>query len=473
MTWPAYLIQVNIYLILFYLFYILVLKNETFFKWNRIFLVSAGVLSFLIPLMQSDWIKAMFVTEEIKQVTNILAITPARALQKVSIDPAEVADQSLSLTEWIALAYLAGVVVYLTRFFWQLYHVSKSFRGSNQAQSFFKSIRVAEDIPSRESILKHETVHADQLHSADVIFFELVSILNWFNPVVYGYKKSVRYIHEFIADDIASKEKGKADYALLLVSNVFGVQKVQLSNNFFNQSLLKKRIEMLYKTKSRRTALLKYGLSAPMFAIMLVFSSAMVITPEKAIKKLSKSILNNRVTPKLSSLSPKQLKDSVKADSIPAPIIVAQSIDSLTLDRLPIAYVALREDSVKSIRAYDMPNVRGTEATSIISRVEITDQFTIVTFEHTGNKGGWIQVNKSMHLDDGESFYKLKKIEGIPIAPLRHGFTEDNEKLVFKLYFEKLPPEIKKVDIIERPRSNEDIRRGITFFNYHGVRLEK
>jgi TonB family protein len=177
---------------------------------------------------------------------------------------------------YITLVYFFGVFFCTLRFLWQLSLVSKSFSLPNQAHSFFRKINVSDSLTSRDTILKHEQVHAVQLHSADVILFELILIVNWFNPVVYAYKKSVKFIHEFIADEIASTGKDKSDYALLLVSNIFGIQKEQLSNNFYNQSLLKKRIMMLHKSKSTKAAILKYGLSAPLFATMVIFSSATI-----------------------------------------------------------------------------------------------------------------------------------------------------------------------------------------------------
>src|SRR5690606_31581362 len=80
---------------------------------------------------------------------------------------------------------------------------------------------------------------------------------------------------EFIADEKASKNmQSKTEYATLLLSNAMHVPGSALSNNFFNQSLLKRRIMMLFKSKSNQNALWKYGFSAPLFACMLVFSSA-------------------------------------------------------------------------------------------------------------------------------------------------------------------------------------------------------
>jgi TonB family protein len=111
--------------------------------------------------------------------------------------------------------------------------------------------------------------------------FELIAIFNWFNPVVYLYKSSIKHIHEFIADEVASKnEASKAEYAMLLFQEQFGVQAIPLTNNFFNQSLLKLRIKMLNKERSNQTAMLKYGLIAPLFMLMIVVSSATLASKE-------------------------------------------------------------------------------------------------------------------------------------------------------------------------------------------------
>ena len=151
MNWPSYLIQVNIYLTLFYAFYVLVLENETFFKWNRVFLVSSGLLSFLIPVMQSEWVRSLFVTKNIEQISKVALNPMVLNGVQISVDR----NEGLTPGEWIALVYLLGVLLFLCRFLWQLSKVSKSFKVGTQAQSFFNKIKVSEDLPSRDSIVKH------------------------------------------------------------------------------------------------------------------------------------------------------------------------------------------------------------------------------------------------------------------------------------------------------------------------------
>jgi len=64
---------------------------------------------------------------------------------------------------------------------------------------------------------------------------------------------------------------------LLLLSQTLETPAHDLVNTFFNNSLLKRRILMLQKSRSTYIALLKYGLSAPLFMLMLVLSSATII----------------------------------------------------------------------------------------------------------------------------------------------------------------------------------------------------
>jgi TonB family protein len=150
-------------------------------------------------------------------------------------------------------------------------------RSATDAWSFFKKINLGDQVDANGTINAHEQVHAAQWHSADVLILEAVMIINWFNPVVYFYRRAIKHIHEFIADQRAVKTAAsKTDYALLLISQSFSIPQHQLLNHFFNGSLLKQRIIMLQKNKSQRVALLKYGLSAPLFILMLILSSATV-----------------------------------------------------------------------------------------------------------------------------------------------------------------------------------------------------
>lgn len=271
MNWWNYLLLVNIYLLLFYGFYTLLLRRETFFQLNRLYLVTASWLSFLIPLIQSDWVKNLFITQKVQYTlySSPVMVYQFKPVQNTHITIGQV---------WLAV-YLAGIVFLTLRFIAQLISLKKVMDHPQPTTpfSFFKNIRLGSHLTDRDVIAAHEHVHAKQWHSADILLIEAVTIINWFNPVVYFYRFAIKHVHEFIADRQAVKSgANKADYALILLSQTFDTPAHRLVNPFFNHSLLKQRIMMLQKNQSGRVALIKYGLSAPLFILMLILSSATV-----------------------------------------------------------------------------------------------------------------------------------------------------------------------------------------------------
>ena len=284
MTWWQYLLLVNLYLILFYGFYALLLRRETFFHLNRIYLVSSALLSFFIPLIHSDWVKNLFITQQVQHTISVygapIMIYNFRQVQ----------DRHVTTGQIILTFYAVGSVFLLMRFILQLMSLKRIINRSEKSSpfSFFRNIWLGNNPDSQEIIAAHEHAHASQWHSADILLIEMITIINWFNPILYFYRLGIKHIHEFIADRQALKSgMDKADYALLLLSQTVKAPAHQLVNPFFNHSLLKQRILMLHRNRSHRTALLKYGLSAPLFILMLVLSSV-TISKSKTVKLINK-----------------------------------------------------------------------------------------------------------------------------------------------------------------------------------------
>ena len=275
MFWWQYLILVNLYLILFYGFYAILLRMETFFNLNRAYLVTSSLLSFFIPLVHYEWVSRLFITQRVQQTIYIYA----RPISVYQHQPIPI-QQQITLGNLIFVIYATGILFLVIRLIGQMVSLRRIINQPESAGafSFFKSIKLDPNIENRDIIEAHEQVHARQWHSADVLLIELIAIINWFNPIVYVYKKGIRHIHEFIADRQAlNNGTTKAEYAMLLLSQTLKTPANDLVNTFFNTSLLKRRILMLHKSRSPYMALLKYGLSAPLFMLMLVLSSATII----------------------------------------------------------------------------------------------------------------------------------------------------------------------------------------------------
>ena len=270
MGWWHYLLLVNFYLVLFFAFYALLLSKETFFHLNRIYLVAASLLSFFIPLIQSNWVKSLFITQ---QVQYTIYSSP---ILLYKLKPTE---NILTLGNVFQGLYVAVTVVLALRLLWQIVVIKNTIKKPqpSAAYSFFKKISLGNNLLNPDVIAAHEEVHARQWHSVDVLIIEGVMIINWFNPVVYLYRFAIKYIHEFIADrQVLQSGTDKTDYALLLLSQTFDTPTNGLVSNFYSSSLLRQRIIMLQKNKSKRIALAKYGMSVPLFMMMLILSSATV-----------------------------------------------------------------------------------------------------------------------------------------------------------------------------------------------------
>jgi hypothetical protein len=273
MSWWQYLLLVNLYLVLSYGFYYLLLRRETFFHLNRLYLVSTAIFSFFIPVIHSDWVKNLFITQKVQHTLYTYA-KPILVYHFKNIE-----EHHLTIGQILVVIYTLGAAILITRFIWQLISLKKIIdtpEESAGAFSFFRSIKLGGNLDNLEIITAHEQAHANQWHTVDVLLIEAVAIINWFNPIVYLYRLEIKHIHEYIADRHAL-ENGidKADYAMLLLSQTLKTPH-QLVTPFFNHSLLKQRIIMLQKNRSKYAALLKYGLSAPLFMLMMILASVTI-----------------------------------------------------------------------------------------------------------------------------------------------------------------------------------------------------
>ncbi|PRD52686.1 M56 family metallopeptidase [Sphingobacterium gobiense] len=259
----TYLILANLSLMLFFGIYILVLKRLTFFQWNRIYLLSAIVVSFAIPLLQ-------FVDlSHHREVYRPLAMIDFAEMDTVSLADEAAHNHSWSPMDWVRLVYIAGAGLMLLWLGIRLYRVLSAFGGNiseHRSFSFFNRVFIAEDMQRRDVIASHERIHIKQGHSYDILFLEVVRVFNWFNPIFYFYLKELKFQHECIADEACARDK--VTYAELLVSNAMRVSRSVLVHEFSNKSFLKQRIMMLFKNKSKKINRISYMMILP--ALLLI-----------------------------------------------------------------------------------------------------------------------------------------------------------------------------------------------------------
>lgn len=295
MNWLYYLLEANLYLTVFYVFYRLFLHLETFYSLNRYYLISATILSFILPFLQVGYLNTIFASpQEITRVVTTV-VYQKRAAPAVASSYPELSSLLCGVHLIIASGFLLKMLFTLAQIF-NIYFKSKrqkidnltfiELEGQHAAFSFFNILFINPDLNQKDTILKHEMVHVKQNHSADVLFFEIVQIISWFNPLVYFLKRDIKLLHEYLADEQTTAAGiQKHDYALFLIQHSFGTIPNTLSNQIFNESLLKRRIKMLNKQKSGGLAKFRLLLLVPV-ATCLLCASTMAFTKDYALVDL-------------------------------------------------------------------------------------------------------------------------------------------------------------------------------------------
>ncbi|QTE39443.1 M56 family metallopeptidase [Mucilaginibacter gossypii] len=321
MNWLYYLLEANLYLCVFYAGYCLFLNKETHYTLNRIYLLLSCVVSFVLPVVQIGWLKP------VETATKTIVIIPQTAyqttVQKLTV------RQTLTFNDIWVYAYILGIIVLTTVLFIRLYQLVKltkatktlvdgkykliNIEGSNIAFSFFNYLFIGTKTQANNIIIRHELVHIRQKHSVDIVFLELIKIINWFNPLVYLLQISLKTIHEYIADEqTAAQESDAFSYSSFLVSNAYGLNGSPLAHSFFNYNLLKKRIIMLNQKRSGKLARLKYLVAVPICAGLLCASTLVFsktygffdLMPQQEI--VNKKLANTHIAP----------ADTVKVDPV-------------------------------------------------------------------------------------------------------------------------------------------------------------
>jgi len=281
-----YILECIAFQLLFLVIYDFFLKKETFFQWNRLYLLGTFVLSLILPWVKIEAFK--------QQVPQTFAQYPEYLWELQNADVVVQVEESVSWNfTWQEGIFYGGMLVALVLFalkIRQLYLLRKSgekvtyllftqivITNSNIAFSFFKSIFIGDKVlkMKHDTIIAHELVHIKQGHTYDLLFFEFMRVVGWFNPLVYVYQNRISELHEFIADAQVSKEH-KSDHYEQLLAQVFQTEHISFINQFFTQSLIKKRIVMLQKSKSKKVWQLKYLLLVPMVLGMLFYTSCEV-----------------------------------------------------------------------------------------------------------------------------------------------------------------------------------------------------
>lgn len=315
-----YLIQVLLFQAVLLAVYDFFLHKETFFKWNRFYLLIAPFLSFIIPFLKVESIQKSAAQDYLIQLPTVF-LNPQNVIGQ--------SENSLIVLDFLKIIFYVGMLILLSIFFVKLFKILTLISSNrvvkkenynlvllenkHSAFSFFNYIFIHKDLLENNSfnVIQHELVHCKQKHTLDLLLFELLKIVFWFNPFIYIFQKRITLLHEYISDAEVVKETDKTQYFNKLLSETFSVENITFINEFYKQSLIKKRIKMITKEKSRNIKQLKYLFVVPLLIAMLFYSSCSEKAQSDTIN-IEKSNKNDE-----EEFKNKQVAGSAEDDSVP------------------------------------------------------------------------------------------------------------------------------------------------------------
>lgn len=291
-----YVLKSTVCISLLYLAFRMLLSKETFFRLNRMLLLTVVIGSMIIPLMYLP----QFMQSEVKvQFAPLFTIHDAVSqeipdavgtVNETIISPVVKTEPKIvfSIPQLLLRIYFAGIFISLLILLRGITSVLSLFRkGEIKRINGYRILIIDQDIPAfsfghfiiisqcdfdahRSTILAHEQAHIRMNHFYDLVLMEAAKIFHWFNPTIYWLISDLKEIHEFQADDhTLNKGIDATKYQLLIIQKGVGSQRFALANSF-NHCQIKKRITMMNKQKSKKAWQWKAAAFLPMLALLLM-----------------------------------------------------------------------------------------------------------------------------------------------------------------------------------------------------------
>ncbi len=333
-----YAIDVTIVWGIFYTLYFVFLRQVTFFGANRIYMVSALFVGLMLPLIPT--ITPVALSEPTGFGDQI--IMPLNdGLESLYLLATPVPESPFDWHQYVTWIYLVGAFIFSCRFLAGLSKIYWSYREGKKVDqagytiirsktphppfSFFRWLFLGSDLtlsdPQTNQIIRHEQCHIYQKHSLDVLFIELLVVFFWWSPLIYLYRKSIRAIHEYLADEYVLTTTSVRQYRRFLASLNYPGLHLELANPFIS-SQLKNRFKMMLRSKSPQRSLFRFTLALPILLILtmafrlqdnhgfIVENIPEMITSD-TVPEFAKSEVYNAISKEFSSL--KLAKDRKEA----------------------------------------------------------------------------------------------------------------------------------------------------------------
>jgi len=347
----ALLIKSSLVIAILLAFYKLFLEKESFFKNNRIYLFGGLIMAFTLPFITlpqlvseqgivSEMIEKMddekstqetFVADTSMPTPKSIEENTPQNSPSTKNEAAEIAipttsndfentsqlspaQSSRTVKDWLLFAYWFGVIVFSLHLITQIaslvFKIVKiddkiedegaiivNMPDAKEPFSFFNYIFInpdSYDYETYEQILTHEKIHVKQRHTLDLLLSEIVTIILWFNPLVWLFRKEVEKNIEYQTDDLLLKENAdeKEFYQMNLVRIATYNRPLTVTTNY-NQSLIKQRLLKMNSQKSTPHSYWKYAFIIPMiFGVLLVLNKPINALAQAGKTEITEAIVS-------------------------------------------------------------------------------------------------------------------------------------------------------------------------------------
>jgi len=261
--------------------YHLFMEREKMHRFNRFYLLSGLGLALITPLITVG---------HVNPETSATIITSAPIIiNEIQSNVIHGTSKGLDWMIFIWLAYSVISLIMLLRFFNNIgILLLKSIRNPKIYKEDYTLVLIEEHILPHTflkyiyinrldyesnniepELIIHESTHARQWHTADILLIELIHVFFWFNPLISFYKRAIQLNHEFLADEAVVLSTAEVQaYQHLLLDKASASPLVGLASNL-NFLVTKKRLRMMTQPISRRRNLF-YGLMVFPLSLFLV-----------------------------------------------------------------------------------------------------------------------------------------------------------------------------------------------------------
>lgn len=301
---------------IFLLCYLLFLRKEKYHQLNRFYLLFSLAFSSLLPF--------------IKFSVPVQPLMPNTQSFLTTVTEAPAIPFGMVL-------YVAGAALFFILFLLRLFKVLKQIIGKHFIElnglkvmdnpeqkmpfSFFHYVVVDStifELDELDLVLRHEAAHAQQWHTLDILFVELVGVVCWFNPFVWAYKSALKSQHEYAADAaVIHSNVPRNDYFDLILKQIRHQNHLSPVHSF-SATAVKSRIRMMMATVPGRRSWMRYLFVIPMSAFLVVGNSLL------ASSKNIPSFMENVVVPAEVSQSHSEYSD--KEVTVPTENVKAKRV---------------------------------------------------------------------------------------------------------------------------------------------------